>query len=787
MQEMKKYFKLLIFFLMFSQILQSQFKKQYTPQFERERTEFLCGSNLSAPITGYMPSKTPEDGQYLRILIIYVRFPDDNLVGNQMNGAAVWWDNNWDKPRNPYTSDNKFIDSAEQSSSLPFMDRYREYTISDYFCEMSRGEFDVIGDEYSVTLPLSSTAYRELGYSCSELNAIALRIADSVYNIDFSRYNNWTLELNNWVWTPGAGDKAADMIVMEYRRAPGYPDEELWFIRAGIPASGLSDLALLSRLTFDSTGVFSGSGVTCLSLMQNYSKMTQIIEHEMCHRYFFYHVNIGLMTGAEHCSFSMSPIERGILDYITPTDLYFPGQSEFGIFTLRDFVSTGDALVVHFESQPDKYIFVNHQKKSVYDGLSRGGKECWQINGAQGDPYCGTGKGLYIYHEMPPDFCNNFKEVVLLQADGRHNWYVDRWVPYFIPGFTFEIPLFESSSGSITGKSEYHEQIDSVLFSQQEVTDNPCSDKNNDYFVTLDWLGDGLDAFNPGYNEIFGTFSNPATITCDGSLTDMTVHVMSRDSVTGAITIKIYYNKELALSELPPSKPMNLKAGKLILDSLTGKFHPRLRWDLNSEPDIVGSLGPPGSYNIYRGIDMICNADIDPEYTLINTVSGLTNEYVDDSVTLFPYGGGQVMCKGLFRSVSYKIEAVDNTNKASVRSARSIINGYTEHCDDSVLVIVNNNETPLVFSIYNYPNPFNPSTQIKYSLPKNSFVILKVYNLLGEEVANIVNNELRTAGRYSTEFSGLNLASGVYLYVIEAKSIDGLNEFRESKKMVLIK
>lgn len=779
--------KTLIFLLFLSPLLNSQFIKKSNPKFNNNFVNDRCASNITGDnIAGYLPSKTPLPGQYLRILIIYVKFPDDVLTGDMMNGAAVWWNNTWDKPRNPYTSDNKFIDSAEQSSAIPFMDRYMEYTISDYFCEMSRGEFDVIGDEYSVTLPLSSDLYRELGYSCAELNAEALRIADSVYNIDFSLYNNWTQEAFQWIWTPGGGDKTADMIVMDYRRAPGYPDEELWFIRAGVPASGLSDLALIGAFTLDSTRIVAGSGVTCLSLMQNYSKMTQIVQHEMCHRFFFNHYNIGLMTGAEHCSFAMSPIERKAMEYITTTDINFPGPNSFDIFTLGDYVSTGDALVVHFQTHRDKFTFVNHQKKSVYDGLSRGGKECWDINRAQGDPYCGTGKGLYIYHEMQPDICNGFLEAVLVQADGRHNWYVDRWVPYFIPGFTFEIPLFETSTGSITGKSEYHQRIDTVLFSQQEVTDDPCSDKREDYFVTMDWLGDGLDAYNPGYNEIFSPYSNPATIMCDSSQTGLTIHVMNRDSVTGAITLKVYYDAALALDELPPSKPMNLKAGKVVLDSSTGKFHPRLRWDLNSEPDMTGTMGI-GSYNIYRGIDMECNADIDPEYQRISTVSGVTNEYVDDSVTLFPYGGGQVVCKGLFRSISYRIEAVDNSNKVSVRSARSMINGYTEHCDDSVLVIVNSNEVPLVFSIFNYPNPFNPFTQIKYSLPKSSMVTLKVYNLLGEVVANLLNNELRTAGRFNAPFDGTNLASGVYFYVIDARSIDGSGVFRESKKMVLVK
>ncbi|MBI5471684.1 MAG: T9SS type A sorting domain-containing protein [Ignavibacteriae bacterium] len=67
----------------------------------------------------------------------------------------------------------------------------------------------------------------------------------------------------------------------------------------------------------------------------------------------------------------------------------------------------------------------------------------------------------------------------------------------------------------------------------------------------------------------------------------------------------------------------------------------------------------------------------------------------------------------------------------------------------------------------NYPNPFNPATTIRIDLPQQSFVDLRVYNLLGEEVASLVNQELKS-GSYSTEWNAVGAASGVYVSVLRA-------------------
>ncbi|MBE0571279.1 MAG: T9SS type A sorting domain-containing protein, partial [Ignavibacteriaceae bacterium] len=90
-------------------------------------------------------------------------------------------------------------------------------------------------------------------------------------------------------------------------------------------------------------------------------------------------------------------------------------------------------------------------------------------------------------------------------------------------------------------------------------------------------------------------------------------------------------------------------------------------------------------------------------------------------------------------------------------------------------------EIPLVYSLeQNFPNPFNPSTTIKYSISEDGFVKLSIYNLLGEEVTTLVNNEQK-AGRYEVVFDAAKLSSGVYMYRLESKN------FLSIKKMLLVK
>ena len=86
-----------------------------------------------------------------------------------------------------------------------------------------------------------------------------------------------------------------------------------------------------------------------------------------------------------------------------------------------------------------------------------------------------------------------------------------------------------------------------------------------------------------------------------------------------------------------------------------------------------------------------------------------------------------------------------------------------------------------MFQLYqNYPNPFNPTTDIKFDIPKDANVKVKIYDILGREVASVIN-EFKKAGEYSISYDASNLASGIYIYKIEA------NDLTDAKKMILIK
>ncbi len=86
----------------------------------------------------------------------------------------------------------------------------------------------------------------------------------------------------------------------------------------------------------------------------------------------------------------------------------------------------------------------------------------------------------------------------------------------------------------------------------------------------------------------------------------------------------------------------------------------------------------------------------------------------------------------------------------------------------------------------NYPNPFNPATLINYSVPQKSLVTIKVYDIIGREVASLVNEE-KAAGNYTVQFNASNLASGVYFYRMKASVSIGGAAFAETKKLLLLK
>jgi len=106
------------------------------------------------------------------------------------------------------------------------------------------------------------------------------------------------------------------------------------------------------------------------------------------------------------------------------------------------------------------------------------------------------------------------------------------------------------------------------------------------------------------------------------------------------------------------------------------------------------------------------------------------------------------------------------------------------YATDSTLVSINSEHPNLTPNSYrldqNYPNPFNPSTVISYQIPLTGFVTLKVYDVLGNEIATLINEE-QNAGSHSIDFNAAQLSSGIYFYRLDTE------KFSETKSMILIK
>ncbi len=126
---------------------------------------------------------------------------------------------------------------------------------------------------------------------------------------------------------------------------------------------------------------------------------------------------------------------------------------------------------------------------------------------------------------------------------------------------------------------------------------------------------------------------------------------------------------------------------------------------------------------------------------------------------------------------SYTDNAIEASGKYLYRLKQIDIDGSFEYSD----VVEVNLGTPQVFELkQNFPNPFNPTTSIQFNLPQDGHVRLSVFNIVGEEVRELLNNNI-AAGYHSVNFDASSLNSGLYLYKIEA------GNFVQIRKMMLVK
>jgi hypothetical protein len=140
---------------------------------------------------------------------------------------------------------------------------------------------------------------------------------------------------------------------------------------------------------------------------------------------------------------------------------------------------------------------------------------------------------------------------------------------------------------------------------------------------------------------------------------------------------------------------------------------------------------------------------------------------------------------GQIKSSTVATMTVQNSPNALNLDLHILSDGWNFWSDSLTAIITGlakrERSIPLRYDLkQNYPNPFNPETYIQFLIPNSEFVTLKIYNVLGEEVATLVSRKL-TAGKYQYEWDASSLASGVYLYRIQA------GDYVESRKMILMR
>lgn len=200
-----------------------------------------------------------------------------------------------------------------------------------------------------------------------------------------------------------------------------------------------------------------------------------------------------------------------------------------------------------------------------------------------------------------------------------------------------------------------------------------------------------------------------------------------------------------------------------------------------SQPDFNGSApgcGGSGCHTLQSGIvtaEVLDNLQV--RITVAGTTGNVAGELVDNNGTVVAVNNKTSSNPFILTAPSagtYTVNAGFKNPSKEWGTTSAVIN--VTGIDENLIDI-----NPSSFKLYNnYPNPFNPSTKIRYAIPQTSFAVLKVYSITGQEVATLIN-EVKTPGVYEVNFDASKLSSGVYIYRLQAGS------FIDVKEMVLLK
>ncbi len=687
--------------------------------------------NISiSQIGGYL---LPSEGT-INVLCIFAQFPDDNFDTSNptwVKGQAPvymqgWVDQNW--TTNP-----------------------TQGSMTHYFNEMSFNKLKFTGKTVSVITPHSRQWYLDNNKKRGDIHKEIIQQLDQTW--DFAQFDNWNFEgYYNHINQP---DGVVDMIFIVWRNIgheyPTSPTDSVKLIynklnmgRYGDLGYGWPDIIVDNGQRVIKMGFWpdtyyktpGGSGATMTDWFSE--NMFRFSIHEFGHYleggndqhagYGFW----GMLSGWGVKNFVASAFERHRLGWINlgpNTILASPNQTIENV-NLPDFVTSGIAYKLVINAATNEYFYIeNHQKFSF-----------WENNQMfLRSPYGNVENGVYVLRQEGASGDNTF--IKCLPADGRWNWTVNQLIAN--PWGAGDLPVFKKLG---VDRVNGYQDLQFIPWTWNGVPQTAApihftENENGQPVLDIKNSGDGKDAFRLEYNELWSPYSNPNSQKLNKAATPFGFKINGFNS--GVASLDYYVGTSL---DGPPSKPQNLKLSILY-------NHPVLTWEANIEPDLSG-------YNIYRSEN-----GGTPE--LIGFVSQASRKtYTDYSAnTSLPTD-----------HYDYTIKTKDNTNLLSIPSDKVSVMALAPKIKVDV-----SEKIPSEYTLaQNYPNPFNPSTNIVFSIKENGFVLLKVYDILGKEVATLVN-EQKPAGNYEVEFDASTLSSGMYIYKIQS------GNFIETKKMLLMK
>lgn len=416
---------------------------------------------------------------------------------------------------------------------------------------------------------------------------------------------------------------------------------------------------------------------------------------------------------------------------------------------MPDFVATGIAYRIKIPGggTDEWYLVENHQRTSVFDIP---------------DNNVPTAKGLFVLRQGG----STGSTVGVIPAQGRFTWTVPYQLPNIYGSNPPNLPVFRRERPSRVGG---YTKRQNVPWTWQGVPQPAAAIHYHLDYVTgalrqappTIFTGDGQDQFDIGHNTVFTPASNPST-DIYGNANKVGFDITG--VTNGIYTMNIHIN---TVDSASPSKPQDLR---ISVQNRSGDNRPRLDWAAMQEPDVISG----GKMFIHRRIKI--GSGSWGSWRLRDSVAGTTTSWEDNDIATA--GGGP-------DSLQYRIQARDSQAKLSVFSEGVSIRWFRE--GNKIAIGGSEMPKPTTFDLgQNYPNPFNPSTTIKYQLAEDGFVALKVFNVLGQEVATLLS-EFQPAGYYRSTFDAEELPSGVYIARMSATNALGRTVYQNTSKLMLMK